>query len=751
MPPALPSREDLLTYIGKNPDRSGKREIAKAFGLKGADRVALKHMLSDLADDGLVNRRGKRHVQPGALPPVSVFDIVSRDDDGELMARIVQWDGDGEPPLAIVQVGKRGEAVGVGERILARTLQVDGAWHVRVMKRLEKNRRRTLGIFRTDRRDGFAGRIEPVDRKERERRVREGDEKGAADGDMVEIAVERGGRFAVETARVVEVVGSLKSEKAVSLIAIHAHDIPHVFPAEALAEAETAKPASMKDREDWRDVLLVTIDPATAKDHDDAVFAESDPEVEGGHVVTVAIADVSWYVRPGSAMDREALLRGNSVYFPDRVVPMLPERISNDLCSLKQDQDRAALAVRMRFDASGRKTKHTFHRIMMRSPAALAYEEAQAAIDGEPNERTAPLLDGVLKPLWVAFACLTKGREKREPLEIVSPERKLVLDEDGQVESVEIPPRLDAHRLIEEFMIQANVAAAETLERRRQPLIYRVHAPPSLAKLESLRQFLETLDLSLAKAGQLRPHHFNRILEKVRDTEFELLVNQVVLRTQSQAEYSPENEGHFGLNLGRYAHFTSPIRRYADLIVHRALVAALGLGDGGLTPKEEEKLEAIAADISKTERRAMAAERDTVDRLVAMHLADRIGATFKAHVNGVVGAGLFVTLDQTGADGFVPISSLAEEYMRFDEERRAVVGVDSGTGFQMGDAVEVKLTEAQPLAGSLAFEMVSEAKAIDVPAGRHRSAARERKGKAGGNAKGARAFVRKGGNKRRRS
>ena len=747
---ALPSREDLLDYVEKNPDRSGKREIAKAFGLKGPDRIALKHMLRELTDDGALSARGKRHVQAGALPPVSVFDVVSRNEDGELLARPVQWDG-ADPPLGIVRVGKKSGTVGIGERILARTTQEDGVWHLRVMKRLEKSRRRTLGIFRTDERDGFVGRIEPIDRKERERRVRRGDESGARDGDLVEIAVERGGRFKIESARVVEVVGSLKSERAVSLIAIHAHDIPHVFPAEALAEAEASEPADMKGREDWRDVPLVTIDPATAKDHDDAVFAEPDPDVEGGHVVTVAIADVSWYVRPGSAMDREAQHRGNSVYFPDRVVPMLPERISNDLCSLKEGEDRAALAVRMCFDAAGRKTKHTFHRVMMRSPAALAYEEAQAAIDGEPNGHTAPLLDGVLKPLWAAFACLAKGRETREPLEINSPERKLVLDEDGQVESVEVPPRLDAHRLIEEFMIQANVAAAETLERRKQPLVYRTHAAPSLAKLESLRQFLDTLDIPLAKSGQLRPHHFNRILDRVRDTEFDLLVNQVVLRSQSQAEYEPENEGHFGLNLARYAHFTSPIRRYADLVVHRALVSALGLGEGGSTPDEEAKLASTAEHISRTERRAMAAERDTVDRLIAMHLADRVGATFAAHVNGVVGAGLFVTLDETGADGFVPIGSLADEYMSFDEERRAVIGVDTGLGFQMGDAVEVKLTEAQPLAGSLTFEMESEPKRMDAPAGRHRAAARRRGTAREGNRAGTKPFVRKGGNKRRRS
>ena len=744
----LPDRKALLEYIERNPDRSGKREIAKAFGLKGSDRIALKHLLRELTDDGALNRRGKRHVQPGALPPVSVFDVVSRNGDGELLARPVQWDADIEPPLAIVRHGRKGTPVGVGERILARTSFEDGTWHLRVMKRLEKSRRRTLGIFRTDVRDGLAGRIEPIDRRDRERRVREGDAEGAADGDLVEISVERGGRFAVESARVVEVIGSPRSEKAVSLIAIHAHDIPHIFPDKVIAEALSLEAAPMKGREDWRDVPLVTIDPATAKDHDDAVFAKADPEVEGGHIVTVAIADVSWYVRPGTAMDREAWKRGNSVYFPDRVVPMLPEAISNDLCSLKAGVDRAALAVRMRFDAKGRKTGHTFHRIMMRSPAALAYEETQAAVDGEPNERTQPLLDDVLKPLWAAYACLKRGRDERSPLEINAPERRIVLDEQGEVDRVEVPPRLDAHRLIEEFMIQANVAAAETLERRKTPLIYRVHAPPSLAKLESLRQFLDTLDIELAKSGQLRPSHFNRILEHVRETEFELLVNQVVLRSQSQAEYSPENEGHFGLNLARYAHFTSPIRRYADLVVHRALVAALDLGEGGLARDEEARLQETAEAISQTERRAMAAERDTVDRLIALHLADKVGATFAAHVNGVTKAGLFVTLDDTGADGFVPMSRLADEYMAFDEERRAVIGTETGRGYRMGDPVEVRLSEALPFAGALTFDMISEARPLDAGRSRHGAATRARKS---GNRASARPFKRRGANKKRRS
>jgi ribonuclease R len=481
-----------------------------------------------------------------------------------------------------------------------------------------------------------------------------------------------------------------------------------------LAEAEALKPVTLGNREDWRALPLITIDPADAKDHDDAVFAEPDTDEKnvGGVLVTVAIADVSAYVRPNSALDREALKRGNSVYFPDRVVPMLPERISNNLCSLREGEDKPAIAVRMTFSADGRKVRHSFHRILMKSAAKLAYPQAQAAIDGAPDDKTGPIIETVLKPLWEAYAVLKRGRNAREPLELDLPERKILLKEDGTVDKVVVPERLDAHKLIEEFMIQANVAAAETLEGRKQALIYRIHDAPSLAKQESLREFLQTLSLSLARGAQMRPSQFNGILERVRGADNEALVNEVVLRSQSQAEYSPANIGHFGLNLRRYAHFTSPIRRYADLIVHRALIAALGLGEGGLTRDEEARLEEISALISASERRAMAAERDTVDRLIAAYLAERIDDRFDARISGVTKAGLFVQLPQYGADGFIPVSSLGGDYYIYDETARSLFGERSGKGYQLADRVEVRLVEVAPMAGAMRFEMLTEPKPL---------------------------------------
>ncbi|RWD42819.1 MAG: ribonuclease R [Mesorhizobium sp.] len=712
-----PSRDEILRYIAENPDRSGKRDIAKAFALRGEDRIWLKDILRDLQDEGLLTKERKRLARVGAVAHVAVLDIFGRDADGVLLAHPTEAVGNGEPPVIAIRVSRGGGPTpGIGDRVLAKTFPTDDAtgpaYTGRVMKIFEKRTDAVLGVFRVLQDGTF--RIEPVERRQPELVVDKEFQNGAKNGDLVEVEPARASRYGLPKAKVLTVLGSLTNEKAVSMIAIHAHDIPHIFPADVIAEAEAVKPATLAGREDWRKLPLVTIDPADAKDHDDAVFAISDPDEKnpGGVVVTVAIADVAAYVRYGTALDREALKRGNSVYFPDRVVPMLPERISNDLCSLRDGQDRPALAVRMTFSADGRKLRHSFHRIMMKSAAKLAYPQAQAAIDGAPDDKTGPILDTVLKPLWDAYAVVKRGRETRQPLELELPERKILLKEDGTVDRVVVPERLDAHKLIEEFMIQANVAAAETLEAKRQALVYRIHDAPSLAKQESLREFLQTLGLSLARGAQMRPNQFNGILDRVRGANHEGLVNEVVLRTQMQAEYSPSNIGHFGLNLKRYAHFTSPIRRYADLIVHRGLIAALGFGAGGLTQDEAERLEEVSALISATERRAMAAERDTVDRLIAAYLAERVDDRFDARISGVTKSGLFVQLPQYGADGFIPVSSLDGDYYIYDETARSLFGERTGKGYQLADRVEVRLIEVAPMAGAMRFEMLTDPKPL---------------------------------------
>ena len=639
-------------------EKIGTREIAREFGLKNADRAELKRILRELADEGAIEKRGKKINEPAALPATLMADITGRDSDGELIATPAEWDEveSGEPPKIRIHVPRRpqpGTAPGVGDRALLRIEKLeerdrDGTvYRGRVIKVIDHARTRVLGIFR--RTPDGGGRLIPVDKKQagRELNIAKADTGGAEDGDLVSVDLVRSRGFGLASGKVKERLGSLSSEKAVSLIAIHAHEIPQAFSPAALREAEEAKPATLKGREDWREVPLVTIDPPDAKDHDDAVHAEPDPDPnnKGGYIVDVAIADVAFYVRPGSALDRDALTRGNSVYFPDRVVPMLPERISNDLCSLVPGEPRGALAVRMVIGNDGRKRSHSFHRILMRSAAKLNYAQAQAAIDGRPDDTTGPLLDPILKPLYDAYAVVKRARDERDPLDLDIPERKILLKPDGTVDRVIVPERLDAHKLIEEFMILANVAAAEMLEKKSLPLIYRVHDEPTLEKVHALQEFLKTLDLPFAKSGALRPSLFNRVLAQVKGHDFEPLVNEVVLRSQAQAEYAAENYGHFGLNLRRYAHFTSPIRRYADLVVHRALIRGLGLGEGALPETETvETLTEVAAQISLTERRAMKAERETADRLIAHFLADRIGATFQGRISGVTRAGLFVKL-----------------------------------------------------------------------------------------------------------
>lgn len=716
----LPSKQDILDFLATATGEAGKREIARAFGIKGGDRIALKALLRDMTDDGLIAGSRRKLTRPGVLPPVTVLEIAGRDADGEFIAKPASWDEEHGPAPRILMIESKrdaGPVAGIGDRVLARITPLgadaDYPYQARTIKRLARARGQLLGIFRAL--SGGAGVIDPVDRKQlKEWPVARGQTNEAENGELVRFELTRSSRMGVQTARVTERLGNPQAQQMTSLIAVHAHGIPDAFPDSVLAEAQAAKEPDLGRREDLRHVPLVTIDPSDARDHDDAVWAEADPNPanRGGWVVIVAIADVAAYVRPGSALDKEARKRGNSVYFPDRVVPMLPERISNDLCSLIDDEPRACLAVRMIFDKDGRKLSQRFFRALMRSTASLTYEQAQAAIDGRVDEVTAPLLDTVLRPLWGAYASLALARTERGPLELDLPERKILLDDKGRVRGVASPPRFDAHRLIEEFMIAANVAAAETLEAKRSPLIYRVHDSPSKEKLAALGEFLNTIGIKLPKSGTLKPAQFNRILADTRATPTADLVGEVILRSQAQAEYKPANFGHFGLNLRRYAHFTSPIRRYADLIVHRALVRAIGAGPDGLSDTEINELDEIASHISDTERRAMAAERETADRLIAAFLADRIGAKFHARVSGLVRTGLFVRLTETGADGFVPASSIGHEYFFHDEVRQALVGEDSGLAYRLGDLVEVRLVEAIPTAGALRFEMLSEGRSI---------------------------------------
>jgi ribonuclease R len=728
-PQGLPDREALLAYIREHGE-TDRADIARAFGLKGAERRALREMLRELEGEGGLSRRGRKgFAEPGALPEVGVVDVVERDPDGELLVKLTKA-GEDAPlvRLAPSRKAEAGPAPGLGDRLLVRFERLEsGDYEARLIKRLGQSAHRILGVIRKARREI---RVEPVDRRSKDSLVLDpAQAQELRDGDLVVAQVGSSvGRYGPHRGKVLEVVGREDEPRAASLIAIHAHGIPTGFSPAAEAEAEAAEPPTLKGREDLRDLPLITIDPADARDHDDAVFAEPDADEKnpGGWIVWVAIADVAAYVRPGSELDRVARDKGNSVYFPDRVEPMLPERLSNGLCSLREGENRATLAVRMVFGADGRKRSHRFVRGLMRSAAKLSYEQAQEAIDGRCDGRTMGLLDPILKALWGAYACLKKGRDIRSPLAIESLERKISIDEMGRVAQVTPRASLEAHRLIEEFMIQANVCAAETLEAKRTPLIYRVHDEPSLEKLQALVDFLGTLGIPWTKGEAPRTERFNRLLEQTRETPHAEIVNEVVLRTQMQAHYSTENIGHYGLNLARYAHFTSPIRRYADLVVHRALIRALSLGDDGLTDRDIATMKETAEHITMAERRAMAAERDATDRYIAAFLADHVGAEFDGRITGVTRFGLFVRLAESGADGLVPVSSLGGEYFIHDDRAHALVGERSGVRWPLGMSVRVRLREATPITGGLLFEMLSEPAPADRNAPRPRLGMRAR-------------------------
>ncbi|MEN9060930.1 ribonuclease R [Ponticoccus litoralis] len=706
----LPTKPEILDWIAANPTLTSKRDIAKAFGIKGADRIDLKRLLKELEAEGHLEKRKKTYRDPDRLPPVSVLQVKAPDDNGDLYAQPLEWHGEGVEPVVLIVPRASDPALGEGDRILAR-LQVvheeDHNYEARLIRRIGASPRKIVGIFR---KSAEGGQIMPIDKgSDKEWTVGPDAALGAKDGELVEAEqAGPGGRMGLPRARITLRLGDPSEPRAVSLIAIHQHGIPDDFPADVLEEADSMKPAGLSGRTDLRDMPLVTIDPSDARDHDDAVFAEADddPKNPGGWRLWVAIADVAHYVTPGSGIDREARKRGNSSYFPDRVVPMLPDRLSGDLCSLHEGVPRACIAVCMTVDRDGNKLRQKFLRGLMRSPASLTYQQVQAAIDGQPDEATGPLLEPVLKPLYAGYAALKAARERRQPLDLDLPERRVQLGEDGKVTSVDFVDRLEAHRLIEEYMVLANVAAAETLIAKKTPLLFRVHEEPPQDKLESLRDTAQAAGLTLAKGQVLKTEHLNRLLHQAAGTDEAELINLSTLRSMTQAYYTPKNFGHFGLALQNYAHFTSPIRRYSDLIVHRALITAHGWGDDGLTAEEIDGLEKTGQHISDTERRSMMAERDTTDRYLAAYLSDRLGAEFTGRVSGIAKFGLFVKLDETGADGLVPISTLGNEYFHFDRESGTLMGADSGREIGLGMRARVKLVEAAPVTGGIAFELL---------------------------------------------
>jgi len=733
----LPDDDTLLEVLKTSRDVDVSA-LARHFGLKGEERRLLRHRLKSLVEKGKIDKQGRKtFAAVGTLPETGAAEVVERDVDGELWVR---WGKDDAHKTPLARLAPLKKSISqtppaLGDRLYVRFEKHGDEWLAHLVKILDQGAPKLVGVVRIGKRGKLREyRLESVDRKSRDSYVLvAGALDGLKDGDVV-MASPQGGslggthRYGPKPARLLEVIGEENSPRIASVMAIHAHGLPVGFQTSTVKEAEAAKAPDLGKRTDLRDLPFVTIDPQDARDHDDAVYAhaDDDPANAGGHVVWVAIADVAHYVTSGSSLDRDAREKGNSTYFPDRVEPMLPHVLSAGLCSLQEGENRATLAVRMVFDASGKKVSHRFVRGLMRSAAKLSYEQAQAAIDGTPDDKTAPLLEPLLKPLWAAHACLSKGRRTRQPLHITSTERKVQLDDDGNVVAIIPRVQLEAHGLIEEMMIQANVSAAETLEKHRSPLIYRVHEPPSLEKVGNLADFLSTLGLPWNKGEPPRTDRFNKLLDAQKDGPHADIINEVVLRTQMQAHYSAENASHFGLNLDRYAHFTSPIRRYADLIVHRALIRALKLGDDGLTDYEMKTLADTAEHITSTERRSMQAEREAIERYVAAFLEDRVGATFEGRIVGVTRFGLFVKLLETGADGIIPVSSLQDDYYIHDDKAHALVGERHHHRWRLGRTIEVELKEAMPMTGGLVFKALSEPEAPDPNAPRPRLGVRSR-------------------------
>lgn len=712
------SEREILEFIQESPTPVTKREIAKAFHIKGGEnRVALKQILKKLEKEGIAAKHpGGGYSIPEGLPSVAVIEVSDIDVDGDVFARPVDWkiERQGEPPRIEVMPDKKGHpALKQGDRILARLQRSGEVYEAYTIKRLDTEIGRVMGLLRLTK-NGYI--LQPANKRAKyDFEVPTGEEGDAKDGDLVvgEIQPSRGLRN--KRARIVEIIGERDDPKAISLISMHEVGLRNVFPEEVLKSTEKMSVHELAKREDLRDVPLVTIDGEDARDFDDAVFAESCilPNGDKGFHLIVAIADVSFYVRPGSSLDVEAQKRGNSTYFPDRVVPMLPEALSNDLCSLRPDEDRAAMAAHLWIDEAGMLVKYKFTRALIRSHARLIYEDVQKQHD---DGKDSPLCR-ILNPLYEVYDVLLAARKQRGALDLDLPEKKIVIDENNEMSGVEQRIRLDSHCLIEEFMVLANVAAAKALEDKRSICVYRIHDKPSLDKLDSVREFIETFGLTMPKGQSIKSKQINGLLEKAKDLPYTHLISQVILRSQSQAVYSPQNIGHFGLALTHYAHFTSPIRRYADLLVHRSLVSAYGLGPGGLSEEEEVRIEEISGHISSTERVSMEAERNSVDRFTAAYLSDQIGAEFTGTISGVTRFGLFVTLSESGADGLIPMKSLDDDYYVHDEDAHALIGRRKKKVFRLGAKVSVLLKEADGMTGSTVLELTQACKdkGADIP------------------------------------
>jgi ribonuclease R len=680
---------DSVSSLGKP---VSVRELAHGLALDAAGRRELKSALRRLIEKGaLVKIRGARVGLPDRMNLVVGKLSCSPAGHGFVVPEARR---EGQDDLFVAAANIR-EALH-GDRVVARVERhgPKGA-EGRIIRVLERANQRIVGRYESDGR--FGGRVVPFDRRVlHEVFVPAGEEKGAEAGVMVAAEITRPPTATRNpSGRVTAVLGRLSDPGVDLKVIVAKFALPDAFPPEVEAEAaQVARPVSRAEtasRTDFRSWLTVTIDPETARDHDDAVGIER--LAGGGYRLAVHIADVAHYVREGGALDQEAYLRGTSVYFPDRVVPMLPHALSSDVCSLVEGQDRLTQTAVIELDARGSVARTAFHDGVIRSAARLSYQQAQAIVDGDAaaRERFAPLVEALLAMDELAKKMRAR-RYERGSLDFDLPEPKLVLDAAGEMTGIVRHERLDSMRLIEEFMLAANEAVAEALHRAQAGALYRIHEQPDPGRIEEFVDLVASLGYRMPpNVETIRPEHFQLILRQIEGKPEEKLVSYLLLRTMKLARYHEENLGHFGLATEMYAHFTSPIRRYPDLVVHRALRA---LGQGRDAEREawlKPKLPEMGLHLSEMERRASEAERELIEWKKVRFMAGKLGEVFSGYVTGVQAFGLFVELEEVYVQGLVHVSSMTDDYYRFDERAHLLKGENTRRTYRLGDRVEIQV------------------------------------------------------------
>ena len=708
----IPSREFILQIIRTHNAPMTKEEIFVALGITDETRQeAMRRRLRAMENDGqLVFTKRKCYALPEKLDLLKGMVIGHREGFGFL-----QVEGKKEDFfIPNVQMQK----VMHGDYVLAQPNGFDrkGRPEVRIVRVLEANKKQIVGRFFIEQGIGY---VMPDDsRITRDILIPDNARLGARMGQVVVVELHpRTAPFFQPIGKITEVLGDNMAKGMEVEIAIRKHDIPHSFPSVVEKQlkkwAEDVPEEAKRGRVDLRDLPLVTIDGEDARDFDDAVFCQKQGK---GWKLWVAIADVSYYVRPKSALDTEAYNRGNSVYFPNRVVPMLPEKLSNGLCSLNPQVDRLCMVCEITLSAKGKMTDYRFYEAVMNSHARLTYNKVAKILEKDTAlcERYASLVPH-LQDLHDMYQALVKARRQRGAIEFETIESKFIFNALGRIERIEPVVRNDAHKIIEECMILANIASANFMEKHQEPALYRIHAVPSEEKLTAFRSFLAECGLSLSGGNKPTPTDYAQLLEQIKPRPDHELIQTMLLRSMSQAVYSADNIGHFGLALEEYAHFTSPIRRYPDLTLHRGIKYLLAKQKGSKRKTTDtggyhyplEEIDGFGAHCSSTERRADDATREVADWLKCEYMQDHVGEEFDGVISSVTGFGFFVRLNDLFIDGLVHISGLANDYYLFDMPKQRLIGENSGMMFRLGDAVKVRVEAVSLEQKQIDFSLIS--------------------------------------------